>query len=190
VRRVVALAVVLLAVTACGLPTDEAPRQIADDRVPFELLGPNTTTTSTTVAGGLAVRLYFVDGTALRAVERAVPNRDIRTVLDELFKGVTEADPGGVTTAIPRDTQIVNIANDGDTLVITLNATFLTIGGTEQRNAFGQIVYTVTDLDVPGVRFRVVDANGGNEQDVQPLTDVGQKSGPLTRADFASLQPQ
>lgn len=188
-RRVLLGMALVVALAACGLPSDGAPRQIADDKVPFELLGPSTTETTTTVAGGLSVRLFFVDGTVLRAVRRGVPDRDARTVLGELFKGVSESDPATVTTAIPRDTQTVNVTNDGDVLVITLNATFLTIGGAEQRNAFAQIVYTVTDLEVPGVRFRVVDADGSNERDVQALTDNGLKSEPLTRSDFASLQP-
>ena len=37
--RLAAAAVLLLA-TACGVPTDGAPRQIPADRVPFDLLNP------------------------------------------------------------------------------------------------------------------------------------------------------
>ena len=44
--------VLALLVTACGLPSDSAPRQIADDKVPFELLGPSTTTPTSNVPGG------------------------------------------------------------------------------------------------------------------------------------------
>jgi hypothetical protein len=178
-----------LALFACGLPRDSAPRQIADDNVPFELLGPSTTTPGNNVSGGQPVRLYFLDGTQLRSVNRSLPNRDPQDVLNELVKGVNDKDPAGVTTAIPKGTQIVGVARDGTTLVVTLNNAFLTIAGAEQKNAFGQLVYTATDLDVSGVRFRVVDASG-TEQDVQPATDVGQKQGPLTRLDFLSLQPK
>jgi hypothetical protein len=183
---VVALGFVLL---ACGLPRDNAPRQIADDKVPFELLGPSTTTPGNNVSGGQPVRLFFLDGTQLRSVNRSLPSRDPQDVLNELVKGVTDKDPAGITTAIPKGTQIVGLARDGLTLVVTLNSAFLTIAGAEQKNAFGQLVYTATDLDVTGVRFRVVDTSG-NEQDVQPATDVGQKQGPLTRLDFLSLQPK
>ena len=183
------LLAVVLGLAACGLPSDGAPRQIADDKVPFELLGPSTTTPNTDVPGGPNVRLYFLDGTELRAVNRSVPGRDPQTVLNELLKGVTDSDPSGITTAIPKDTQVVKTAEDGDTLVVTLNAALLTISDPNQKNAFGQLVYTITDLDVTGVRFRVLDANGA-EQDVSPSTDVGQKAGPLNRGDFASLAPQ
>lgn len=174
---------------ACGLPSDNAPRQLADDKVPFGLLGPSTTTPTSNVPGGTFVFLYFLDGVVLRAVNRSLPDRTPQTVLNELVKGVTDSDPVGITTAIPKDTQIVGLENDGNTLVVTLNNAFLTITGAEQAHAFGQLVYTVTDLNVSGVRFRVLDADG-NAQDVQPATDVGQKSGPLTRRDFLSLQPK
>ena len=179
-----------VAVTACGLPNDNAPRQIADDKVPFELLGPSTTTPTSNVEGGAFVHLYFLDGTQLKliSVNRSLPDRDPNTVLKELVKGVTDSDPSGVATAIPKDTQIVSIQDDGGTLVVTLSNAILTIAGAQQQHAFGQLVYTVTELTTSGVRFRVVDANG-NAQDVQPLTDAGQKSGPLTRNDFSSLRP-
>jgi len=190
-RRVALVLALLLGVAACGLPSDGAPRQIADDKVPFELLGPSTTTPNTDVPGGANVRLYFLDGNPaeLRAVNRSVPGRDPQTVLNELLKGVTDSDPSGITTAIPNDTQVVKTAEDGDTLVVTLNAALLTISDPGQKNAFGQLVYTITDLGVTGVRFRVLDA-GGVEQDVSPSTDVGQKAGPLNRGDFAQLAPK
>jgi len=37
------VAAVLLLAAACGVPTDDAPRQIPADRVPFELLNPELT---------------------------------------------------------------------------------------------------------------------------------------------------
>jgi hypothetical protein len=189
-RLLLVLVCALVAVvTACGLPSDKSPRQIADDKVPFELLGPSTTTPTSDVPGGSFVHLYFVDGDQLRVVNRSLPGRTPQTVLTELVKGVTDGDPSGITTAIPTDTQIVRIDNDGSTLVVTLSNAILTIAGAQQQHAFGQFVYTVTDLNVSGVRFRVVDASG-NAQDVQPLTENGQKSGALSRLDFPSLQPK
>jgi spore germination protein GerM len=154
------------------------------------LLGPSTTNAPPSTVGGTLVKLYFVDGTQLRPVNRSVLNRQPDTVLNELLKGLTETDPAGVTTAIPKDTQLVRTSFDGDTLVVTLTAAVLSIGDPGQKTAFGQLVYTVTDLGISGVRFRVVDAGGGNEQDVKPSTDLGQKEGPLARTDFAQLAPQ
>ena len=44
--------VLCAALVACGLPRDGAPRQIADDNVPFSLLGPSTTNPPSSAAGG------------------------------------------------------------------------------------------------------------------------------------------
>ncbi len=40
-----------------------------------------------------------------------------------------------------------------------------------------------------GVRFRALDSNG-QPQDLEPTTDTGNKSGPLTPFDFNSVAPQ
>lgn len=189
-RRTLLLVAVLATVCiACGLPSDSAPRQIADDKVPFELLGPSTTQQPSNV-GSTDVKLFFLDGEQLKAVDRRLPDDQPATVLGELVKGVIESDPTGVASAIPKDTQVVNVTFEGDTLVITLSAAMLSIGDPGQRNAFAQFVYTATELHIPSVRFRVVDANGGNPQDVHPTTDVAQKPDPLTRSDFAQLAPK
>lgn len=191
-RRLTLFLAPMLVVAACGLPSDGAPRQIADDKVPFELLGPSTTTPTSDVPGGPNVRLFFLEGTELQAITRSVPSRDPQSVLRELVKGLIDSDPFGITTAIPKDTQIVSVANDndGETIVVTLSNAILNIGGAEQKNAFGQMVYTVADLGSRSIRFRVTDASGGNEQDVPVPTDGGAKAEPVTRSDFISLQPK
>ena len=187
-KRVLLVVVALFAVvSACGIPSDSAPRQIADDKVPFGLLGPTTTTPANPASGGPAVRLYFLDGTQVRAVIRGVPNRDPVSVLNELVKGLIDTDPVGITTAIPKDTKILDATADGTTLVVTLNNAILNISGAEQKNAFGQFVFTVTDLNFNSVRFRIPDATGA-VQDVPTPTDNGAKAGPVDRSDFLSLQ--
>jgi hypothetical protein len=188
-RRLMMLLTLGVLLVACGLPSDSAPRQIADDKVPFELLGPSTTTPNNNVSGGPSVHLYFLDGTQLRVVNRSVSTRDPQAVLNELVKGVIDSD-GLVTTAIPKDTQIVSVTDDGQTVVVTLNNAILNIGGAEQKNAFGQMVYTATDLGTRAIRFRVTDASGGNVQDVSTPTDNGTKADALTRSDFISLEPK
>jgi len=110
------------------------------------------------------------------------------SVLNELVKGIIDIDPVGITTALPKDVQIVGATLDGATLIVTLNNAILNISGAEQKNAFGQLVYTATDLaGVDNVRFRIPDANGV-VQDVPTPTDNGAKAGPVDRSDFLSLQ--
>ena len=188
-KRLLFMAFAVFAVaTACGIPNDGAPRQIADNNVPFSLLAPSTTTPPPNPSsGGPPVRLFFLDGTRVRALIRSVPNRDPQSVLNELVKGLTDADPVGLTTAIPKDTQIIKTEVDGQTLVVTLNNAILNIAGAEQKNAFGQLVYTATDLAYNNVRFRIPDTNGV-EQDVPTPTDNGAKPGPVNASDFLSLQ--
>jgi len=184
---VTALALVTLA--ACGLPKDSQPRELAADKIPFDLVGPTTTAQpNEVIAGGTNVRLFFVDGARLRSVSRRVPQRDIRVVLDELVKGVSSTDPLGIASAIPKDTKIIDIQGDGNTTVITLSNEMLNVQSAEQRNAFAQLVYTAADLGIPSVRFRVVDGNG-NAQDVLPPTDQGPHPGPLARTDYLQEAP-
>jgi len=68
-----------------------------------------------------------------------------------------------------------------------LNNAILNIAGAEQKNAFGQLVYTATDLAFDNVRFQIPDANGV-EQPVPTPTDTGAKTDPVNRSDFLSLQ--
>jgi len=194
-RRLLALAVVALTVgafaAACGLPNDDQPRQIAADKVPFELLGPSTTAQATDAGpAGSQVNLYFVHGTQLQAVRRSVDQRDAQTVLSMLGKGKTDTDPIDIRPAIPQGTLILDAGFQGDVLVVTLSNQILSVTGAEQKAAFAQLVFTATDLPaVRSIRFRVVDGSG-TQQDVHPLTDNGLKPDDVTRADFLSLQPE
>jgi hypothetical protein len=193
-RKVVSLAVVVIVsgglLAACGLPKDRSPREIAADKVPFGLLGPTTTAQGNpSLENGTDVTLYFVDGAQLRPVTRTAQRRDVRLVLDLLVRGLGEHDPLGITTAIPKDTKVIDTHFEGTNLVITLSNEMLNVQSTEQRNAFAQLVYTAKDLGIPGVIFRVLDSNG-NPQDVQPVTDNGTRGGALTPSDYDQEAPQ
>jgi hypothetical protein len=174
---------------ACGLPKDRGPREIAADKVPFGLLGPTTTAQgNTNVQGGTDVTLYFVDGAQLRPVTRSAQRRDVRLVLDQLVQGLGERDPLGITTAIPKDTKVIDTSFEGSNLVVTLSNEMLNVQSTEQRNAFAQLVYTASDLGIQGVIFRVLDSSG-NPEDVQPVTDSGTHGGALSKADYLQEAP-
>jgi hypothetical protein len=95
----------------------------------------------------------------------------------------------GITTAIPKDTKVIDTHFEGTNLVVTLSNEMLNVQSTEQRNAFAQLVYTTKDLGIPGVSFRVLDSSG-NPQDVQPVTDNGTRGGALTTSDYDQEAPQ
>lgn len=191
--KVLSLAAVVIVsgglLTACGLPKDRSPREIAADKVPFGLLGPTTTAPSNAaVQNGTDVTLYFVDGAQLRPITRTAQRRDVRLVLDLLVQGLREHDPLGITTAIPKDTKVIDTHFEGTDLVVTLSNEMLNVQSTEQRNAFAQLVYTAKDLGIPNVMFRVLDSNG-NPQDVQPVTDNGTHGGALSTSDYDQEAP-
>jgi hypothetical protein len=193
-KKASSLAVVLVVssglLAACGLPKDRSPREIAADKVPFGLLGPTTTAQGNpSVQGGTDVTLYFVDGAMLRPVTRNAQRRDVHLVLDQLVQGLGGHDPLGITTAIPKDTKVLDTHFEGSNLVVTLSNEMLNVQSTEQRNAFAQLVYTAKDLGIPGVIFRVLDSSG-NPQDVQPVTDSGTHGGALTTSDYQQEAPQ
>lgn len=174
---------------ACGLPADSAPRVIAADKVPFGLLGPSTTNPGNEV-GGEAVELYFVNGERLKAVTRQVTDTSPQMVLDALVRGPADTDPSTLKGAIPPETKVLHADQQGDTLTVVLTKDILSVTGPLQKTAFAQLVYTATGLPgVNQVRFRVADADGSNEQDVEPPTDTGTKQGALTQDDYKLLQP-
>jgi hypothetical protein len=208
-RRARPLLVIALGVSillgSCGLPADSAPRVIAADKVPFNLLGPSTTAPGNEV-GGDQVKLYFVDGDRLRAVDRlVVANATPQLVLDALLRGpatddsstsssgATSSDSSGsatLTGAIPPETRVLRADLQDGTLTVVLTKEILSVTGPLQKIAFAQMVYTATALHgVSQVRFRVADADGSNEQDVEPPTDTGANQGTLTRSDYEQLAP-
>ena len=185
----VAIVVVAL-VSACGLPSDGAPRTIAADKVPFSLLAPTSTAPAIGPTGGPAEQLYFLDGAKLQPVLLPVPSRSPLDVLSQLVKGVPDARTS-VATAIPKDTQVLAAdLDESGVLVVTLSNEILSIVDPDQGRAFGQLVWTATGLEnVRQVRFRAVDANGQTE-DVKPTTDTGQRPDlPVDRSDFRSIAP-
>jgi spore germination protein GerM len=181
-----------IAVAACGLPTDDAPRQVAADNVPFELLGPSTTQPASNAGTGSQVTLYFVDGTTLRGVRRSVDNVNPQAVLAQLVKGRADTDQpstANIRTAIPPNTTVVGSSLECDVLTVVLSPEILSETGAEQKTAFGQLVYTATEFSgIGSVRFKVVDQSGA-EQDVAPPTDLGSKAEPVTRVDYSLLAP-
>ncbi|MGI8661628.1 MAG: GerMN domain-containing protein [Acidimicrobiales bacterium] len=180
----------LSTLASCGVSKDSVPRPIAQDKVPFSLLGPSTSKPGDGAGdAGTLVEVWFVSSQRLQAVTRTVADAQPRTVLDSLVKGVAVGDPDGLSSAIPQSTTIAAIEHDGTTLVVTLSSAIVSVTGPEQKNAFAQLTYTAMGLSgISGVRFRALD-NNGQAQDLEPTTDTGNKQGPLTKADFNTLSP-
>jgi Sporulation and spore germination len=179
------LALVAAVSAGCGLPDDEAPRELAADQIPFGLLEPSESGPSPEeVPGGTVVQLYFVEDDRLVEVDREIASDDPRPVIESLLQGLAADDPSSAETLIPADTAVNDVRREGSILVIDLNEGITSIRGPEQRQALAQLVFTATGLEgVTGVQFFV------NGEPLNAISDFGEVSRPVDRGDYVSLQP-
>lgn len=185
--RLVASLLAAIVLAGCGVPTDERPRDIASRRVPFELLAPSSTT-STTAAPVIStvVPVYMVVNEKVVPLPREVLAPAVLTrLLAALLKGPTvEESDSGLRTAIPNDTRLLSARLDGSIATIDLSGELLAVSGQEQILALAQIVFTATELPgVAGVRFAL------DDKPIEvPRADGTLTSDPLRRSDYESLR--
>lgn len=134
---------------SCGVPLDSAPRPV------------NRTTTSTSVAPtdssshGPRVELFFVDGKG-ELVSRPVADPravDVRGAVEALL----DAQPTPpLVTRIPVGTKLGDLTVSGDLVSLDLSSAISTIRGDAEKQAYAQIVLTVTAFpDYRRVRFLI-----------------------------------
>ena len=76
---------VLVLVGACGVPTDDGPRPLAESEIPGGPLSPETTTTTVVDSPGVNSELWFVrDQEDLQASVATLSSRQPDTVLTAL----------------------------------------------------------------------------------------------------------
>lgn len=180
-RRALAVLVLLL-VSACGVPQDDAPRALQGRDLPRGLSSESAVPDP---EGPGRVALYFVrDGQAVlsrRPVQASTPPTEL---LRMLFAGTSsEEREAGLISVIPASLTVESIEMQGDTAVVTL-------GGPDEELlnagplAFAQIVATLTPNRASGVRFR------RDDRDLPVLTGDNQLSArPLDRSDYEGLLP-
>ena len=179
-RKVLTLFAVLaglLAVAACGVPTESSPH-------------PLPTQSSQTVAppsGGVGrlTEIYLVRGESLVAVDRAVAEPlTLERVLQALLSGPTSAEAArGLRSAIPSTVMVHELTVRNDTVVVDLTSGLTGIDSQDQELALAQLVYTTTTW--PGAQTVRVLVEG---QAVKvPQADGTLTDGDLTRADYSSL---
>jgi hypothetical protein len=192
VRRIALLLglVLPLAAAGCGAQGDGAPRTLAPDAVPEELVAPSTSAAPAEQPdGGTEATVFLVDNRdLLRPVERTLPSPVLVTsVLDSLLEGATdeEADDG-LRSEIPTGTTVNGIDRlDRDVIAIDLSEEFAETTADGELLAQAQIVYTVSQLpNVEGVLFLVDGRPREGADDEAKLT-----SSPLTTEDFADFAP-
>lgn len=184
----VALLVILL-VAACGVQDDAAPRPLAAQDVPFDLLAPATSVPNAQDAAGVPRTVWFVDNNGLLATSRRPLESPVtpESILNALLKGVTDAEANsGLRSNITSGTKLLSVKGPEDGVVtVDLSGEFLTVSRELQRLALAQVVFTVTGLtNVDRVLF---------EFDGKPAEVPGRgqelTADPLRRADFAQFDP-
>ncbi|MSO87090.1 MAG: hypothetical protein EXQ71_06170 [Acidimicrobiia bacterium] len=191
--RLLMLAVLLA--TGCGVSADGQPQAIEPTNLPPGLLDPNPTS-STTLPQSLStttVFVYFLERQGDTSVLVSVP-REVRTseatlpgarIAPLLAAPTLEEQQGGLTSAIPRATKLLRAPAPAgsDDLLIDLSSEFFDAQGQDLANAFGQIVWTVTEIPgITGVRF-LRDALVINAVDDQGV----EQQGAVTKANYRSL---
>jgi hypothetical protein len=172
----------------CGVGAQSAPQPLDAKAVPYGLLGP-TSSPSTSVPGLVSARvtIYMEGGNG-----RLVPvHRDVQwpatlsAILAQLAAGPSgeESSRGLVSPASSVGPFGVGPVRDG-VVAVDLPVSFQSLGGQDQQVAAAQIVFTVTTFTgVSGVRFLV----GGQRAQV-PTGDGSLTKGPSTRQDYSVFE--
>ncbi len=190
-RRPAVLVAVLVALcgamTACGVSSDAAPRDIPPGEVPFALVAAPSPTDDSPTEGGVSGQIFLVDAQGLKAVGRQLAPQDNALVaVEKLLGGPTQEEASqGLRTAIPTTTRLLAVDLRDGVLTVDLSNDFLVVQGSEQRTAVAQLVFTATDTpDVDSVRFAIE----GTLREV-PIDDGSLSAQPLTRFSYPSLDP-
>lgn len=183
-----ALTVAGTATAGCGLANDAAPKPIPRSQVPFRLLAPASSPTSSSLPVGDPVTVYFIGtGQHLVPVQRFVQApANLLAALQALVQGPTSAQSAaGYSSAISIPGLAVSharVRRDGVALV-DFNGSLP--GGSQQIPAVAQAVYTATaQPGVTRVQFQIA----GKPTDV-PTDTASEASGPVSRADYALYAP-
>lgn len=189
-RRCLAVLVGAVFLTACGVQTDESPRDIADAQ-----RGPLGTSNGS--GGGAASgteRIYLVGPVASGEVPQLEPvarTADTPTELIEaLLAGANSAElEQQFRSAIPVGTELNAVGLQGGTLRVDLSSELQAASGDDLIDALAQLVFTSSELD--GVRQVRILIDGAGQ--LWPVGDGTLSSEPLTVYDYpgrvATAQP-
>lgn len=184
------LCVWLLAAGACGIPDDQDATLAQPDDVPFDLLAPApSASTSSTIprAQSTEVDIFLVQGDRLAIAEREVPApASPEMVLEALANGPTEREISlGLRSALIGEGVVRSVGVTGGIATVDLGSAFTDIALRDQIVALAQIVSTLTGL--PGIG-RVSFTLAGVPVGV-PRGDGSVTTESVSRDDYALLAP-
>ena len=192
-RAVVTAAVCGLALVtaACGIPTATDPTPIARSDVPYHLLDPPSTTTTTPgtpPAVGVPEQIFLVapDGHLVAATREVAVPASLGQLLGALLAGPTATESASGIQSYLTGTGIqVSATQSGGVVTVHFSSDPVQVVGPDQTMAIAQVVYTVTQQpNVTGVTFEI----GGKAIEV-PTAAGDQVPGPVARSDYTAQAP-
>lgn len=152
-RRIVALVAVVVATGAgptlgCGIPTDDAPRDMTPRGLDTEA------PTSTALTGGSDAYVYLSAADHLVPVQQEVGNGTV----EERVAALLARQPAGGSAAsqVPAGTRLLGVVRNASVVTLDLSDEFDNLQGVARRLAAAQLVMTVTEsTGVEDVLFRV-----------------------------------
>jgi len=185
-RGLLGAALTLVAITGCGVPTQESPTRLDNNNVHLVGPGPSTTTHRGTPTD--RVRMCFVSGRRLVTIVRELPApQSVRSVLEALVEMTPIGLPPGARSVISdQDFAATGVALAWRGIaLVDLKSDFLQISSADQVLGLAQVVCTLTSLPGVGqVRFTL----HGDPVEI-PRADGSLTGEPVSRSDYEDLFP-
>lgn len=205
--RLSAFVTVALALSSCGIPLDDEPQVIASESLPQTLQPGSSTTTTLPPQLTEDVIIYLLDPgdgeaslvpvTRQIAVVEENESQIELLVLEQLLLGPTSEEQldDNLTTAVVSSgdapIEVLSLRRPVDGQIVVVLSEPPAIEGSDRILSFGQLVYTLTELNtLDRVRFLVINEEG-DEEDVSVKTDTeeGDVRRPVGRDDYSTLSP-
>jgi hypothetical protein len=172
--------VLVLIVSACGIQTDSAPRNLPEDERSLVIAGNSAGTD----ASG-ADRIYLVapgEERLLRSVPRDATRRE--DLIRILLLGPNDDEiEDQYSSFIPPATELLSARSNGQILIIDLTSEISELTGQTLPQAIAQIVYTATEIEgIEAVQLKVL-----GEEVAWPKQNGDTTTDPLRIYDYPSF---
>ena len=184
-------ATLAFAASGCGIPTASSPTPIAKSAVPYHLLDPKLTPSSSpasTLAVGVPEQIYLVapDGHLVAVTREVAVPASIGQIVGALLAGPTASESAsGIQSYLTGTDVQVSVTEAAGTATVRFSTDPIQVVGPDQTLAIAQAVYTVTQVPgITGVFFEI----GGKAIGV-PTAAGAQVTGPVGRSDYGPQAP-
>lgn len=185
-RLIAVTGAVVVALSGCGVATDDSATVVDSESVPFELLEESPAAGVPASPGSTRGEICLVDDATdqLVPVEHELQGTSLEAVVAALGDGPTgEESSEGLRSALPGPDVVASVELQGGVATVDLDDTFRSITGSDQVLAIAQVVCTLTAR--PGVG-RVSFTLEGATVEI-PRGNGSLTSGSVSRDDYRTL---